>query len=160
MINGIKIKNLTIHQDIPDLPEQKDKKIQRGFLIEILRNDDKLMEKFGQTIITKAYQGDIKAFHWHKKQDDLWFVATGQAKIVLYDLRENSSTHRQTQIIFAGENDYKLILIPQGVAHGYQVLSDEPVLLFYHVTETYNLADPDEQRIPYDDPTIGFDWDK
>jgi len=26
------------------------------------------------------------------------------------------------------------------------------------VTQCYDPADPDEERIPYDDPEIGFDW--
>jgi dTDP-4-dehydrorhamnose 3,5-epimerase len=38
------------------------------------------------------------------------------------------------------------------------VLGSEPVVLFYHVTKAYNPKEPDEQRIPFDDPEIGFDW--
>ena len=30
--------------------------------------------------------------------------------------------------------------------------------LFYHVTHSYDAADADEERIPWDDPEIGFDW--
>lgn len=156
MIDGIVIKKLTVHEDIPDTPE--DGSVKRGFLMEILRSDDGLMKQFGQSIFTVSYKGTIKGFHWHKKQDDLWFVATGKAKIVLHDLRENSPTRGETQVIFAGADDYKLILIPVGVLHGYQVLSEEPVLLFYHVTELYDPENPDELRIPYDDPSIGFKW--
>lgn len=154
MIKGVKIKKLTVHQDIPD----QRKKVKPGFLMEVLRNDEGLLKQFGQTVFTVAYQGTIKAFHWHKKQDDLWFVATGKAMVVLHDLRENSPTKGETQVIMAGEGDYKLILIPQGVAHGYKVLSDKPVLLFYHTTEPYDAKNPDEERIPFDDQGIGFDW--
>jgi len=156
MIKGVKIKKLKVYQDILD---QKDK-IKPGFLMEVLRNDEGLLKKFGQTTFTVAYQGTIKAFHWHKKQDDLWFVATGQAWVVLHDLRENSPTKGETQVIMAGKDDYKLILIPQGVAHGYKVLSKEPVLLLYHTTEPYNIKSPDEERLAPDDPKIGFDWEK
>jgi dTDP-4-dehydrorhamnose 3,5-epimerase len=60
--------------------------------------------------------------------------------------------------VTAGEGDYKLIVIPVGVAHGYKVVSEEPVLLFYHTTESYDPDNPDEERIPYNDPAIGFDW--
>jgi len=119
-----------------------------------------LMKKFGQTVYTVAYKGAIKAFHWHKKQDDIWFVATGKALVVLHDLREDSPTKGQTETLYAGQDDYKVILIPIGVAHGYKVLSDEPVLVFYHVTETYDADDPDEQRIAYNDKAINFDWSK
>lgn len=157
MINGVKIKKLVVHKDIPDI---ESKKIRQGFLMEVLRVDEGLLKKFGQTTLTIAYQGTIKAFHSHKKQDDLWFVAAGKTKIVLCDLRKNSPTRKEIQEIFAGENDYKLILIPAGVAHGYQVLSKEPVLLFYHTTKPYNAKNPDEERLPYNSPEIGYDWEK
>lgn len=157
MINGVKIKKLIVHQDIPDI---KNNQTKLGYLIEVLRNDDKLIKKFGQTTFTVTYQGTIKAFHWHKKQDDLWFVATGKAIIVLYDLRADSPTKGETQVITAGENDYKLILIPNGIVHGYKAISKEPVLLFYHTTEAYHAENPDEKRISYNDPKIGFDWNR
>ncbi|MEE9166914.1 MAG: dTDP-4-dehydrorhamnose 3,5-epimerase family protein [Candidatus Neomarinimicrobiota bacterium] len=131
----------------------------RGFLMEVLREDNGLLRKFGQTTFTVAYKDTIKAFHWHRKQDDIWFVATGKAVVVLHDLRKDSPTRGVTQIIRAGENDYKLILIPVGVAHGYKVVSKEPVLLFYHSTHAYNREHPDEERIPWNDSTIDFDWD-
>ena len=156
MIDGVKIKELTLHQDISDTPDELMTK--PGFLLEVLRTDDGLLEKFGQSIFTVAYPGAIKAFHWHKNQADLWFVASGKAKIVLYDQRPDSATRGQTQVIYAGTNDYKLIVIPAGVAHGYKVIGDQPVMLFYHTTETYNRENPDEERIAYNDPRIGFDW--
>lgn len=156
LIKGVKIRKLTVHQDIPD---RKDSEEKPGFLMEVLRDDDGLLKKFGQTTFTVAYPGTIKAFHYHKKQDDFWFVAMGKAMIVLYDLRKDSPTKGETQVIMAGKDDYKLIFIPQGVVHGYKVVSQEPVLLFYHTTESYNSQNPDEERIPFDSPEIGFDWE-
>lgn len=130
----------------------------RGYFREILRDDDNLLRRFGQTAVTRTYPGVIKAFHWHKDQDDIWYVADGMARIVLYDRRPDSPTYQQTQVIYAGQDNPVSVLIPAGIAHGYQVLGNAPLLLFYHVTKSYNPADPDEQRIPFDDPTIGFDW--
>jgi dTDP-4-dehydrorhamnose 3,5-epimerase len=156
MIHGVIIKPLKVWKDIPDVPLAAGS--QSGFLMEVARDDDGLLKKFGQSTFTVAYYGTIKAFHWHKLQDDVWFVATGKAKVVLHDLRDDSPTKGETQVIYAGVDDYKTILIPIGVAHGYQVVSQEPVLLFYHTTEHYNAAAPDEQRIAYDDRGIGFDW--
>lgn len=158
MINGVQVKSLVVHVDIPDAPEPKGG--QGGYLMEILRADDGLLKKFGQSVFSVTQRGTIKGFHWHKKQDDLWFMATGRAKIVLYDQRENSLTRGEKQILYAGRDDYKLILIPAGVVHGFQVLSEEPVMLFYHVTEMYDAKNPDEERIPYNDPEIGEEWDE
>jgi len=158
MITGVKIKKLKVFNDTHVAGKEVVKT--PGILMEVLRGSEGLMEKFGQTTFTVTHKETIKAFHWHKNQDDLWFMPTGKAIIVLYDLREDSQTYKQTQVIEAGKNNYKLVVIPQGVAHGYKVLSDEPVLLFYHTTEEYNQKNPDEERLPYNDLKINFDWDK
>ena len=156
MIDGVKIKKLKIRQDIPDTDEPQEKP---GHLMEVLRDDDALLKKFGQTTFTVAYPGTIKAFHLHKYQDDLWFFARGKALVVLHDLRDDSPTKGETQTISADADDPQLILIPVGIAHGYKALGDEPVYLFYHTTESYNAETPDEERIPYNSPEIEFDWE-
>jgi len=145
-IHEVVVKKLVTHSD------------DRGFFREILRDDDNLLRHFGQTAITKTYPGVIKAFHWHQDQDDIWYVASGMARVVLYDRRPDSPTVGETQVIYAGEDNPVSILIPTGVAHGYQVLGNEPVVLFYHVTKSYDPKAPDEQRINFDDPEISFDW--
>ncbi len=144
MIQGVEIKQLKTH-----LTED-------GYFREILRDSDGMLEKFGQSSMSLAHPGFIKAFHWHKKQDDLWLIVSGQVRTVLYDTRQDSKTFKQTQVIIMGEDDPKLVLIPKGVAHGYQVLGNKPAVLFYHTTEHY---DPeDECRIGFDDKEINFDW--
>jgi dTDP-4-dehydrorhamnose 3,5-epimerase len=145
-IHDVVVKRLVTHSD------------DRGYFREVLREDDNLLKRFGQTAVTKTYPGVIKAFHWHQHQDDLWYIVDGMARIVLYDRRPDSPTCGATQTIYAGEDNPVLVLIPAGLAHGYQVLGNKPVILFYHVTQAYNPRQPDEHRIPFDDPHIGFDW--
>jgi len=146
MINGVKEKKLVRHHD------------DRGWFSEIIRDDEKYLRKFGQASITKTHPGVIKAFHWHKKQDDVWFVASGSAQIVLYDRRPRSKTKGETQIFYLGEDNPSIILIPKGVAHGYRVLGNKPAVLVYFTTRSYNPKNPDEERIPFDDEAINFDW--
>jgi dTDP-4-dehydrorhamnose 3,5-epimerase len=157
MIKDVVIKDLRVFKDTPDLDQPG---VEPGIFMEVLRSSDELMSKFAQSNFSVAHKGTIKAFHWHKHQDDLWFIGTGHAKIVLYDQREDSPTKGETQVIEAGTDNYKLVLIPVGVVHGYKVTSDEPCLLFYHVTKEYNPTEPDEERIDPFDKTINFDWDK
>ncbi|OFW56864.1 MAG: spore coat protein [Candidatus Solincola sediminis] len=145
-LEGVIIKELTRHCD------------ERGYLLEVVRDDDGLMERFGQTTYTMTYPGVIKAFHWHSIQYDLWYVAHGEAMVVLHDLREDSPSYKQTQVIYTGEHTPKLIVIPPRVAHGYRVLGDKPIGLFYHTTRSYDPGSPDEERLPYDDPSINFPW--
>ena len=145
-IQDVVVKQLTTHSD------------DRGYFREVVREDEHLLRHFGQSSVTKTYPGVIKAFHWHNDQDDLWYGVDGMARVVLYDRRAGSPTEGVTQVVYAGEDSPVVILIPAGVAHGYQVLGTKPVVLFYHVTRNYDPAHPDEQRIPFDDPQIGFDW--
>lgn len=143
-IDGVKIKILTTH-----LTED-------GYFRELVRDEDGFLEKLGQTSISLAHPGFIKAFHFHKKQDDLWYIVSGQVRTVLYDTRENSPTFKQTQVVIMGESEPKIVLIPKGVAHGYQVLGSKDAVLLYHTSQHY---DPnDELRIAYDDKEIAFDW--
>lgn len=145
-IEGVKVKQLVRHPD------------NRGFFEEILRDDDDLLRRFGQASLSMTYPGVIKAFHYHKRQDDLWFFPVGSAQVVLHDTREGSPTRGITQVLYAGEDNPILIVIPVGVAHGYRVLGPKPLMIVYFTTESYVAGNPDEYRIPWDDPEIGFDW--
>lgn len=88
----------------------------------------------------------IKAFHYHEKQDDLWFFPTGHAQVVLYDLREDSKTKGETDVYYMGEDNPMLLLIPKGVAHGYRVLGETPLTIIYFTTMSYNPDQPDEKE--------------
>lgn len=146
MIDGVQVKKLVTHSD------------DRGYFREIIRDDDDLLERFGQSSVTVTYPGVIKAFHWHAQQEDIWYVVSGMAQVVLYDRRPTSKTRGETQVLYAGDENPIVIRIPIGVAHGYRVLGPKPVTLVYTTTKSYTVADPDEFRIPHDDLEIGFDW--
>ena len=147
MIEGIKVKKLTPHAD------------ERGCLTEILRSDDELFERFGQIYVSLNYPGVIRAWHYHKKQDDFWAVVKGMVKAVLYDLREDSPTKGEVQEVFLGEQNPVLLKIPVGVMHGYKTIGVEPSLLINLPTDPYNAAEPDEYRMPYDTSEIPYDWE-
>lgn len=145
---------------------------QRGYFIEQLKRGD-LDDKgrvfipeapFAQMSRSLAYARGgnppelIKAFHWHRHQWDYWDIIAGQARVVLVDLREDSPTAGVVQQIMIGEDTPAMVAIPPYVAHGYQVVSMRDVVLNYYVTTPYNPSDPDEGRIAWNDPRIGFDW--
>ncbi|MGE7906615.1 dTDP-4-dehydrorhamnose 3,5-epimerase family protein [Peribacillus sp. NPDC094092] len=148
MIEGVKVKKLVKHCD------------DRGFFAELVRDDEpELLSKFGQASLSMSYPGVIKAFHYHEKQDDLWFFPSGNAQVVLFDLREGSSTKGETDVYYMGEENPIMLLIPKGIAHGYRVLGQKPATILYFTTESYNRINPDEKRIIWDDSVIGFSWE-
>jgi dTDP-4-dehydrorhamnose 3,5-epimerase len=146
MLEGVKVWPCQRHAD------------DRGYLTEIAKASTLADFTWAQTNFTVAHAGVIKAFHWHKHQSDLWYCVSGNIQTVLYDRRVDSPTHGQTQVVVQGEHNSVAVLIPPGVAHGYRVLGSSPAGLVYHVTREYDPANPDEERIAHDDPTIGFDW--
>lgn len=147
MIEGVKIKKLEGHAD------------ERGCLTEILRSDEDIFKRFGQLYVSLNYPGVIRAWHYHKKQDDFWAVVKGMVKAVLYDPREGSPTRGEVQEVFLGEQNPILLCIPVGVIHGYKTIGAKPSLLLNLPTEPYDANEPDEYRLPYDTEEIPYDWD-
>ena len=146
MIEGVKLKDLKV---IPD---------ERGRLMEILRADDELFEKFGQVYMTTAYPGVVKAWHYHKLQTDNMAVIRGMMKVVLYDARKDSPTHSEVNEFFLGEHNFKLIQIPKMVYHGFKCIGQEEAIVINIPTKTYNYKNPDEYRVdPYEN-NIPYDW--
>ncbi len=148
LIEGVKIKELKI---IPD---------ERGNLMEILRADDEQFSKFGQVYITTAYPDVVKAWHYHRLQDDNMTVLQGMVKIVLYDDRKTSPTKGLINEFFVGINNRVLIHIPKGVWHGFKCISDTEAMIVNIVTECYNYEKPDEYRKPAHDSEIPYDWSR
>ena len=136
MIDGLKVIPLNRHAD------------DRGYLVEILRNDDPHYIKFGQVYITCLRRGIVKAWHKHEKQTDYFYVASGTSKIGLYDDRDNSPTKGKYQTVVLGDmGDNSLLIIPPLVWHG-QVSLSEVTYLVNLPTEPYDPKNPDEIRAP------------
>jgi dTDP-4-dehydrorhamnose 3,5-epimerase len=101
----------------------------------------------------------IKGLHYHLKQQDVWYCPHPfKAKFVLLDVRKDSPTYLHTQVVVAGDGQDVLVRIPEGVAHGYRPLTN-PCALFYIVTRTFDVKDPDEWRIPWDHPAVRDLWE-
>ena len=146
MIEGVKIKQLKV---IPD---------ERGRVMEILRCDDNIFQKFGQVYLTTTYPGVVKAWHYHKIQTDNVVCIKGMIKIALYDARKKSKTYGEMNEFFIGEHNHILISIPPGVYHGWKCISETEAIVINIPTEPYNRKTPDEYRLPPDTPKIPYDW--
>jgi dTDP-4-dehydrorhamnose 3,5-epimerase len=131
---------------------------ERGWLIEILRSDWKLFQKFGQVYVTAAYPQVVKAWHMHKKQTDNITCIKGMIKLALYDGRSNSKTKDEINEFVIGERNLVLVQVPPQVWHGFKTISKEPALVLNVPTELYNYNEPDEYRLPPDTSKIPYDW--
>jgi len=148
MIKDVKTKKLV---PLPD---------ERGRLMEILRSDDELFQRFGQVYMTTAYPGVVKGWHFHKKQTDHFACLSGMTKLVLYDRRADSPTKDEVQEFFIGDKNPLLVTIPPGVLHGFKCISEHESIMINVPTELYDYDNPDEYRMDPHDPSIPYDWSR
>jgi dTDP-4-dehydrorhamnose 3,5-epimerase len=143
MIDGVKVVPL---RQIVD---------ERGKIMHMLKSTDDHFIVFGEIYFSCAWPGTIKAWHVHQSMTINNAVISGRAKLVLYDLRENSPTRGELQEIFLGDDNYVLVQVPPGIANGYKAYGDSMVILANAATEPHNpdemiRIDPFSDRIPYD----------
>ena len=146
MIHDVVVQPLTVNAD------------ERGYLMEMLREDDEIFEHFGQAYVSLNYPGVIRAWHYHKKQSDFWTVPKGMVKAVIYDCREGSSTYGEVNEFFLGDFNQVRLRIPKGVYHGFKCIGETEAMIINVPTELYNYQEPDEFRAPAHDPSIPYDW--
>ena len=147
LIDGVIIKELK-----PVLDE-------RGYLQECFRSDWPQYKKFGQSYITVGFPNVVKAWHCHKNQTDNMICVYGNAKLVLFDNRKDSTTYRTINEIFFGEKNPLLITIPPNIWHGFKAIGQEKIIVINCPTELYNYENPDEYRLPYDTEEIDYNWE-
>jgi dTDP-4-dehydrorhamnose 3,5-epimerase len=144
-IDGVQVKPLKL---VPD---------ERGWLMEILREDDELFGRFGQVYVSATYPGVVKAWHFHTHQTDNFACLAGMIKLVLVDTRQGSPTRDTINEFFLGVQNPVLVQIPKLVYHGWKCISVEPSLVLNVPDVPYDRANPDEQRIaPHG--TLPYDW--
>jgi dTDP-4-dehydrorhamnose 3,5-epimerase len=151
MIQGVAVKNLKV---IPD---------ERGFLMEILRSDDPLFERFGQVYLTCCRKGIAKAWHYHKEQSDHFACLHGTALVVLYDMRKNSPTYKAVEEFILSappcdDTESTLVRIPPRVVHGFTALNCDEVRILNIPTQLYRYDNPDEYRFAWNSSDIPYKW--
>ena len=108
MIDGVKIVPL---RQIVD---------ERGKIMHMMKATDEHFVGFGEIYFSCSWPGAIKGWHIHKSMTINNAVLSGNAKLVMYDLREDSPTYKELQEVFLGESNYVLVQMPPGIANGYK----------------------------------------
>jgi dTDP-4-dehydrorhamnose 3,5-epimerase len=149
LIAGVQVQAVAIHPD------------DRGYFLELHRMGRGLAAGFppmrSQISAAVNFAGTVKAFHYHLHQTDCWMPVKGMLQVALVDLRLGSPTFGLRNTLYVGPLRPWQVLIPPGVAHGYKVIGSEDALLVYMTDQFYNPQD--EGRIPYNDPSINYDWE-
>ena len=103
-------------------------------------------------------RGSVRGLHYQAgPQPESKYITCLQGEVwdVVVDLRAGSPTflHWHAEHLKAGEGSS--LLVPAGFAHGFQALSDDAQLLYFH-TAAWEPAC--EGGIRHDDPRLAIDW--
>jgi dTDP-4-dehydrorhamnose 3,5-epimerase len=143
-INGVKI---IPRKRIPD---------ERGTILHGVRSDE-LLNPFGEVYFKKLYYGVVNGWHVHETLFLNYLCIYGMVKLVLCDMREESSTYKTIQELFIGEDNYCLVHIPPGVANGSKGMW-EPYAIMCNVASEAHNPQIKYKRIDPNTDVISYDW--
>jgi len=102
--------------------------------------------------------GSVRGMHYQKPpKAEIKMVQClkGEVFDVIVDLREDSPTFLKWHGEILSSKNMKMMYIPEGFAHGFQVLESNSELLYFH-TEFYNPLY--EAGVRYNDPKMNIAW--
>ena len=124
---------------------------ERGWFTELARASA-LPKPIAQVNLSHSRRGVIRGLHFHERgQDDVFVCLAGTARVVVLD-RESGEVFSED----IGDDNHVALYVPGRHAHGYEALTD--CLIAYLVTEEYDLDDPDEREVPWDDERVRDRW--
>ncbi len=134
----------------------------RGQFLETFREEyfskHGLNYSFVQDNISTSVKNTLRGLHYQKlphAQAKLVMAIRGTILDVAVDLRKDSKTFGKSFSTILSEDNRHMMLVPEGFAHGFSVISDHATVL-YKCTSYYNKES--ERGIFWDDPELGIDW--
>jgi dTDP-4-dehydrorhamnose 3,5-epimerase len=119
---------------------------------------DGITIKFVQDNQAQSSYGVIRGLHYQlnpHSQTKLIRALSGNIVDVAVDLRKGSPSFGKAFVIELSAANKKQLLIPQGFAHGYSVIS-ETAEVFYKCDDFYHKEC--EGGVMYNDPALQIDW--
>ena len=134
----------------------------RGFFIETYQKDEfakaGITGDFVQQNHSKSIKGVLRGLHYQKEpyaQAKLVRCIKGEIFHVAVDIRKNSPTFGKYVSVILSEENKKMLYIPRGFAHGFEVISDEAEVI-YSVDNFYSKEN--ESGIRWDNQKIDIKW--
>ena len=135
---------------------------ERGYFFEsyneALFKENGIDIKFIQDNQSFSKYGVIRGLHLQVPpfaQTKLVRVLQGEILDVAVDIRKDSKTYGQHFSVLLSAENKKQLLIPQGFAHGFSVLSPT-AMVSYKVDQLYDKNS--ERGIRFDDPSLNINW--
>jgi dTDP-4-dehydrorhamnose 3,5-epimerase len=154
--NEVKIKGLYV-AELEALSDD------RGFFVRSYC--DKILEEINVTKSIKQINhsltstvGAIRGMHYQDSphaEIKIVRCISGEVFDVAIDLRKGSDTFLQWHGEYLSAENFKMMVIPEGFAHGFQVIKQNTELLYLH---TASYAPESESGVLFNDEKIGIEW--
>lgn len=128
----------------------------RGAIFHMLRSDERAFERFGEIYFSQIYPHVVKAWHLHREMTLNYYLVTGAIRLVLHDDRRTSTTRGLFQEIYLHPEDPKLVTVPPHVWNGFKGLGQTPSILANCATMPHSKEEI--SYLPFDEPSIDYDW--
>jgi dTDP-4-dehydrorhamnose 3,5-epimerase len=102
--------------------------------------------------------GTVRGMHYQRPpaaEVKLIRCLKGRVFDVAIDVRAGSPTFLEWHAVELNSDNQRMMLIPEGFAHGFQALTDDVQLLYMH---SHSWAPEYESRLRFDDPRAGIVW--
>jgi dTDP-4-dehydrorhamnose 3,5-epimerase len=147
------IHGVRIHQQVTQQDE-------RGTLTEIYSPSwgfDDIPLVFLYTVTVRP--GKVKGWAVHHEQTDRYFFYQGTLKLVLYDDRPESPTHKMINELYFSEANRSLVLVPPHVYHAVHNVGAVEGVLISLPSQPYRHADPDKYTLPLKNDLIPYTFE-
>lgn len=117
-----------------------------------------LPTRFVQDNQSCSSAGVLRGLHFQvppHSQGKLVRVCRGAVLDVVVDLRKKSSTYGASLAVDLTERNFRMLWIPEGMAHGFLSLEDDTIFQ-YKCTDFYDKAS--EGSLRWNDPDLAIDW--
>ena len=134
----------------------------RGHFLEAFRKEkfreNGLIHEYIQDNISTSGKGTVRGLHYQVEphaQAKLVMALKGEILDVAVDIRKDSPTFGRYYSTVLSETNRHMMLVPEGFAHGFSVLSDQATV-YYKCNRYYHKES--ERGVKWNDPEIGIDW--
>lgn len=135
---------------------------ERGYFLESYREsafrEGGIEGEFVQDNRSYSKRGVLRGLHYQRPpfaQGKLLTVLLGEIYDVAVDLRRDSRTFGKWVAERLSAQNKRMLYVPEGFAHGFQVLSDD-ALVHYKATSEY--APQADAGLRWDDPELAIPW--
>lgn len=135
----------------------------RGYLERLFCNEElqmlapaKHIAQINHTLT--AFRGTVRGMHFQRPPHaEIKFVSClrGEVFDVAVDLRHNSPTFLCWHAELLSADNHKTLVIPEGFAHGFQTLTDNCEMLYFH---THIYQSGAEGGLNAQDPRLAIQW--